>query len=470
MAERTGVVGNRQGPQGAKYISTRRATGTWNGQGSLSIGPPVVVLRETLYFPVQVSSGIHTQMADPSKPIDLAPFRTKVPTELHFGSGSLAEAALLARNLGAHALLVTGPSAMQRLGYAQQLTESLRAEGVGVTPFSELRAGPTTDVVDHGAEVARIAGADFVVGLGGGSAIDCAKAIAAVAPADHPAIDYLNEKASVGPKTLPIMAIPTTAGTGSEMNRSAIIVDPERRIKGGIRSDRLFPRYAIVDPALTHSVTRQETARTGFDCMTHAIESYVSPKATPETDRLARMAIRSVVGFLPVALKDPEDACAREQLALASTAMGVNLACVGTCFPHRVDKALCALHPEIPHAQSVALIYPYWIRLSYRGNVQRFAEISEVLEARIAGQPTDVKAAALPELIVDFLVKIGLDKTFSDFGVTEHEIDALADRVAGDLSVNPIPIERSQLKVILRWILTDPSSATANGETPCPLH
>ena len=392
-------------------------------------------------------------MGNETDQIDLTPFRRLVPTQLHFGDGGFDRTPSLIGGLGARALLVTGLSAMRRLGRTQQLTAGLAGEGIGVTQFAGVPVSPATDDVDRGAEEARRARVDFVIGLGGGSVIDCAKAIAAVTPNHRLTIDYLRGKASVGPDTLPIVAIPTTAGTGSEMNKSAIIRDPDKRTKDGIRSIHLFPRLAIVDPRLTYSLSRLETAQSGFDVMTHAVESYVSPKATPETDTLSLMAIRNVVRFLPLALEQADDTQARQKLALSSAAMGINLTSVGTCFPHRADKALCALHPEIPHAQSVALFYPHWIRMSYQGNAGRFADVAELLGVPVAHQPMDFQAAALATHVRQWLVKIGMNKTFRDYGVKEDEIPLLVERVAGDLSVNPIPIMRDQLDEIFRQVL-----------------
>lgn len=376
-----------------------------------------------------------------------------VPTDLRFGSGCFSDAARLARRLGKHALVVTSRTAMERLGYTEQLTSDLRRQGIASTCFNRVRLSPTTDDVDRGAALARRVGADLVIGLGGGSPIDCAKAIAAVAPGIRPAVDYLYGRAEVTAEALPIMAIPTTAGTGSEMNKAAIVTDPQRHFKDGIRSRHLFPRVAIVDPELMHSLPRDVTAQTGFDAMTHAVESYVSPKARPETDALALGAIKRVSEFLPVAIEEPHNAAARNKLAWASTTMGINLATVGSCFPHRADKALCALHPEIPHGQSVALFYPYWLKSCYSGNVERFAVVAETIRPRAASLSAGSRAAAVMEIVAEFIRRIGLGKRMADFGVIADEIPMLCERVVGDLSVNPIPIEREDLPAILSGVL-----------------
>jgi alcohol dehydrogenase class IV len=378
-----------------------------------------------------------------------------VPTQLKFGAGSFAEAGRISQCLGRRVLMVTTRNAMERLGHAQQLLDDLHRHGIEVVRFREFRLSPTTEDIDRGAALARSFAAELIVSLGGGSVIDCGKAIAAVAVGNRPTSDYLYGRAAVPPNTLPLLAIPTTAGTGSEMNCSAIVTDPKRPFKDGIRSPYLFPRCAIVDPILTCGASRELTARTGFDVLSHAVESYVSPKAQPATDELALDAVRVVSRFLPIVLESPEDVDAREQLAWGSATMGINLARVGTCFPHRADKALCALHPEIPHGQSVALFYPNWARSCCRGNVERFARLTEILRPDLTGLSTDAKALAFAEVVAQFIDRIGLSRRMADFGATTDEIPRLVENVAGDLTVNPIPVERSSLPGIFRELLTE---------------
>jgi alcohol dehydrogenase class IV len=229
------------------------------------------------------------------------------------------------------------------------------------------------------------------------------------------------------------------------LNRSAIITDAQRRCRDGIRSNWLFPRLAIVDPELLCSLGPYQTACTAFDAMSHAIESYVSPRSRPATDRLALRAVQSVRQYLPLALADPQNQVARRKLALASTTMGINLSCVGTCFPHRADKALCGLHPEIAHGQSVAIFYPHWISFSYGGNVPRFALIAEFLEPDTAGESAEARASSLPRIMQSFLHRIGLNRSLADYGVTSAEIPDIVARIKGDLAANPIPVSRTQL-------------------------
>lgn len=381
-------------------------------------------------------------------------FSFTAPTNLQFGSNYFDKVGELIGPLGKHALLVTSRSSMDRMGYTRHLIDDLKRQDIAVTSFKDIQLGPTIHDVDRGATLARNEGVDFVIAMGGGSPIDCAKAIAGVAPGNRPTKDYLYQRETVRDNALPVVAIPTTAGTGSEVNKAAIVTDPEQRFKDGIRSYHLFPRIAIVDPTLSHSVDRQTTAHTGFDVMAHAIESYVSPKAQPLSDAFALLAIKHVIRFLPVVLDSPQDANAREQLMLASTAMGFNLSSVGSCFPHRADKALCAHHTEIPHGQSIAMFYPHWIKSCYMGSVERFANVAAIIQPETSRLTERERAGALAGIIEGFIDGIGLGKKMKDFGVTREEIPKLAQSVAGDLSVNPIPVKTENLESIFAEILS----------------
>ena len=381
-------------------------------------------------------------------------FSFYVPTRLYFGAGVFRRAGEVTASLGHRVLLVTGRSAMDRLGFTEKLLDDFKRHSLAFKRYYQISSSPTLADVDQGAAEARGHRADVVVALGGGSVLDCAKAIAAVVPSERPAVDFLYRRTQVERNALPLVCIPTTAGTGSELNRSAIVMDPDRCFKDGIRSDYLFPRYALVDPQLTWSVPRLVTAQTGFDTLAHAVESYVSPKSSPIHDDLALRAIRIVSSCLPLVLEQPQHEEARERLAYASTTMGINLACVGTCFPHRADKSLCALRPEIAHGQSVALFYPHWVRSCYRGASQRFLEIATILCPEIVGQPVEEAASICGRILADFIRSLGLQLDLKQF-VTEEDIPNLVAGVAGDLTVNPVPIEREELNRLFHEILAE---------------
>lgn len=378
-------------------------------------------------------------------------FRHFVPTRLSFGAGCFKQAGEITVSLGKRPIVVTGRSAMDRLGHSECLLSDLNRVGLSVHRFVLLQSSPTNADIDRGVAEARQHCADVVVGLGGGSALDCAKAIAGTAPSGRPAADFLYGRTDVKSDALPSVCIPTTAGTGSELNRSAIIRDSETCFKDGIRSDHLFPRVALVDPELTWTVPRLITAQTGFDALAHAIESYVSPKRTPIHDQLALRAMRIIINYLPIALEQPEHRLAREQLAYASATMGMNLAGVGTCFPHRVDKSLCGLCPEIAHGQSVALFYPYWIDSCFRSEPKRFARIASILRSDVSEMSSREAASKCSRLMTDWILGIGMELGLKKY-LPWDDLPKLVAGVAGDLSVNPVAIERDDLDRIIQEI------------------
>jgi alcohol dehydrogenase class IV len=187
------------------------------------------------------------------------------------------------------------------------------------------------------------------------------------------------------------------------------------------------------------------TAWTGFDVLTHAVESYVSPKAQPAADALALAAAAIVVRDLPAVLASESNAGARERLAWASTTMGYNLSTVGTCLPHRLDKAVCALHPEIPHAQAVACFYPAWAETSWPGCPDRFADLTALLDPGSASLSVTQRARDFARAVVDFARRLGLELCLSSWGVGVDELPLLIERVAGDIRVNPVAVEPAQL-------------------------
>ncbi len=379
-----------------------------------------------------------------------------IPTKLVFGIGSFRHAGTLIAELGGRALLVTGRSAMNSAGYSGQLIDDLNRRDVAVSRFSEFHDGPTTDDIDRGVGIARRSNVDVVVALGGGSALDCGKAIAGVMSVEASAADVLHGQAVITKAVPPIVCIPSTAGTGSELNRSAIITDSTLPFRDGLRSDLLFPQYAIVDSSLTRTVPPAVMAQTGFDVLAHAVESYLSPKATPRCNDLALRAIDAICGCLPALIQNPchrHSDDVRDRISFASTSMGINLSCVGTCFPHRGDKAIGALRPEIPHGQRVALLYPYWLHSIEQAAAAQLATLATHVDPTSGSMNLPQAARHAVNSIQQLIRDIGLATRWKDFSIHQGNIPELAACVAGDLSVNPVPLTRDDLPTLFRQIL-----------------
>ncbi len=269
------------------------------------------------------------------------PFEFATARRILFGRGTTLELAGLVRGVGARVLVVTGRAPDRHAGLIRTVSAGVEACQVWSTDGE-----PTLDDVRRGAETARALSADVVVAIGGGSAIDAGKAIAALATNRNDVLDYLEVIGGGQPlraAPLPFIAVPTTAGTGSEVTRNAVLGVPDARVKVSLRSPLMLPHLAVVDPALTHGVPPDVTASTGLDALAQLIEPYVSSKATPLTDPICLAGLRAGAGALERAFADGDDAEAREQMALASLCGGLALANSGLGLAHGLAAPLGGL-------------------------------------------------------------------------------------------------------------------------------
>ncbi|MGC9308764.1 MAG: iron-containing alcohol dehydrogenase, partial [Thermoplasmatota archaeon] len=235
------------------------------------------------------------------------------PVKVVFGSGTVENIGSLVREHGGAALIVTGQSSMKKTGVLDRVVASLDETGVESMVFDKVEPNPSFPTVDAGAEQAKEC--DLVIGLGGGSAMDAAKAIAIAAANNRPIADFYNGEEPL--RTMPIFAIASTAGTGSEVDRYFVLTNPKTKGKHGWGHPSTYPEAAIVDPAVMATMPPRLTASTGLDAFFHALEAYISLKATPMSDLYAREALRRIIDDLPVAYRHGDDMDARSSMALA---------------------------------------------------------------------------------------------------------------------------------------------------------
>ncbi|MEV5237896.1 iron-containing alcohol dehydrogenase [Streptomyces cinnamoneus] len=364
-----------------------------------------------------------------------------VPTRVVFGRGTLDRVGAATAPWGGHALIVCGRTAMRRHGFLDRAEASLRAAGLRVTVFDRISANPRSDEVDEAVALARARSCDVVVGLGGGSAIDAAKAVAVAGPYDT-VRDIIGETLAASPSALPVVAVPTTAGSGSEVTKGAIVTDVVRGFRSGIRGDDVFPKVAVVDPDLTAPLPVAVAVETAFDALAHVIEGYVAARATEESRAHARRAIVLIRDHLPLVAAGDTGHGTREAMALAALLGGVNVACASTCLPHRLQQAMGAVRrTEIPHGRGLALLYPAWLRAAHPHATEGFADIADALGH------TDVHRA-----IAAVLDRAGLASGLTDWGFTAQDIDAFVDGISGNLDNDPTPAVDTDL---IRHIYTD---------------
>lgn len=354
-------------------------------------------------------------------------FRYFQPTELRFGPGRLDEVGDLVARFGDRCLLVTTSRLSSRLAPVyERVHQLLKDAGVAVAHFDGVRPNPTTDLVHEGGRMARAHGATVVLGVGGGSAMDAAKAIAVEATHPGSAWDYLFFKQQPDERTLPIVVVSTTSGTGSQVTQVSVLTNPAEHNKSAIYNEVVFPRAAIIDPELMVTAPARVTAATGFDAFAHSFESYLHPNASPYTDLMALEAIRLVVRWLPAALRDGADPEARERLAWADTLAGLCIAAAGVTLPHGIGMAMGGLFPAVPHGEALAVVYPAVLRYSSGHAIARFATLACTIDESLGEAPADSAAEACGPAVEAFLDVIDLRLTLADVGVPADSLARLA--------------------------------------------
>lgn len=368
-----------------------------------------------------------------------------------FGLGSFKQVGAIAKGFGRRALVVTGKSVAR----AQSLGELLAAAGVAWEVFA-IAGEPTTHAVREGVAHARAAECDCVIGFGGGSAIDGAKAIAGLLTNGGELLDYLEVIGRGLPfkkPAAPLMAIPTTAGTGAEVTRNSVLASPEHRVKASLRSPHLLPRVALVDPELTVNLPPDLTASTGMDALTQLIEPYVCLRANPMTDALCVEGMRGAARSLRRAFKDGDDTPAREDMALASMFGGMALANAGLGAVHGFAAPIGGMFPA-PHGAVCAALLPGVMAANIRvlreraqGHValHRYDEVARML----TGQPqatADDGVAWVRELCGELSIA-----SLGTWGLRKESVFELVEKAsqASSMKANPVLLTQAELCDVL---------------------
>lgn len=374
-------------------------------------------------------------------------FNFHVPTKLVFGRGSLEK--LSRQKLpGKKALIVISNGKSTRAnGYLDRVEAQLQQAGVESLVFDKVMANPVLANVAEGAGVARENGCDFIVGLGGGSCLDCAKAIAAMAANQGNYWDYVfggtGGRGKMAAAALPVIAIPTTAGTGSEMNQWAVITNEETNEKIGYGNDSMFPRIALVDSDLMRSVPPQFTAYQGFDALFHSTEGYIASRASDITDMFALKAIESVSRNLAAAFTNGDDETAREAIALGSTFSGVVLAVGSTTSEHAMEHPMSAHHHQLPHGAGLLMIskayYSHFVKNAPMLS-DRFVAMARAMGKTDTQDPMDFVVA-----LTELQALCGVDGLkMSDYGITREELPAFVTE-AKETMAGAFKVDRVQL-------------------------
>jgi len=357
-----------------------------------------------------------------------AVFDFLVPTKIMFGRGQVKKLHNC-RLPGRKALIViTGGKSARENGYLDIVEQELKLSDVAYVVYDKVASNPVVENIVEGADKAREHKCDFIIGLGGGSAIDAGKAIAMMAVNDGELWDYMGTGTGKGlpvkEKPLPVIAITTTAGTGSEADSAFVVSNEETNEKIGLYLPELFPAIAVVDPEMMTTVPPKYTAFQGLDALFHSTEGYISNKAHLMSDMVAATAIELIGRNLPAAVKNGSDLEARERVALGSTLSGMQLAIGSLTSAHSLEHAMSAYHQNLPHGAGLVLIsaayYKHFVNVPELR--ERYIKMAKALGAEEAAEPMDF-IKALEHLIEE----CGLsDLKMSEYGILKEEFEKFA--------------------------------------------
>lgn len=382
-----------------------------------------------------------------------------VPRRIVFGWGRREELGPLALSLGTRAWLVATPS-IARSAILPELVERLRWQGIEALVLATSAGEPTIAQVDQAVALARQGQAgpgDLVIGVGGGSALDLAKAVAGLAPQESSASvrEYLEGVGSglrLEKPALPWIALPTTAGTGTEATKNAVLSIDDPPGKRSLRSDGMLAQVALVDPELTVSSSPEVTAHSGLDAITQLIESYISGRAQPLPQALALQGLRLALPALPRACSNPQDRPAREAMAHAALLSGLALANSGLGLAHGVAAVLGAIG-NVPHGLACAVMLPAALRFNRAGSEAKLSELAEAgLQRQFCSQST--AADALLGAIDELCERLSIPRRLSQLGIRAAQLpEIVAGSRGNSLAGNPRPVSPAELQELLEAML-----------------
>lgn len=357
-----------------------------------------------------------------------------IPNHTVVGTNVLGEAAPLLKKMGNKAFIVTGRHVAVS-DMMKQLTALLDENGIDCVIFDGITGEPTDTMIENGVEMLKSSGCDFIIGIGGGSPLDSAKAIAAMAVNEGSIADYNGKK--ITGEILPLAAIPTTAGTGSEATKFTVITDSEKGIKMLLKGDVLVPKLAIVDSSFTVGAPKSVTSATGLDALTHAVEAYTSRKAFSMTDTLAVSAVKRIMKYLPIAYREPDNSLAREQMSIAALEAGICINNSSVTIVHGMSRPIGALF-HVPHGMSNAMLLKECLSFAVSGAYEKFANLGR--ETGVASDSDSDETAA--EKFIDSLQNI-CDvceiPTLEQYGIGRDEYYSKISKMATDAVASGSP-------------------------------
>ena len=371
-------------------------------------------------------------------------FNYFLPVNIVFGCGRVSETGQLTKPYGTRALIVTGRSSAKKSGLYDRVKDSLHAAGIDSVLFDKVQQNPLTTTAIEGAQFAKASRCDCVVAIGGGSIMDCAKAIAFLAVNDGDINDYIFGK-TASDRALPLILIPTTCGTGSEGNGFAVLTNPENGDKKSLRCNAIVAKVSIVDPECMMTMPKKVLAAVGFDALCHCMEAYLSRISQPFTDALSLYAISLLAENLTAVYRDSTNRTGWEKISLASTIGGMVINTAGVTLPHGMEHPASGLK-DIVHGQGLAALTPVITEASCHGDPVRYGKIAQLL----GGKTAEDCAPQLRRL----LHSLELTCTLSQLGLSERDIPWMAENCmkvsAAGVANHPVVFTQAEIAALYR--------------------
>lgn len=373
----------------------------------------------------------------------------------YFGPGARKMLPEAVKQLGKQKALVVTDPGLIKFGVAKMVTDVLDEAGIKYEIFSDVKPNPTVSNVQHGIDAFKAAGADFIVAIGGGSSIDTAKGISIVINNPEFAdIVSLEGCAPTRHKGVPIIALPTTAGTAAETTINYVIIDEEKQKKMVCVDPNDIPAVAIIDAELMYSLPKSLTAATGMDALTHAIEGYITKGAWALSDMFEIEAIRMISRNLPTAVAEPSNAEARDAMAVAQYVAGMAFSNVGLGLVHGMAHPLGSLF-DIPHGVANALLLPTIMEWNMPACLDKYPAIAEAMGVDISGMTKEEAAQAACDAVKALSIKVGIPQHLADINITEKDIPALSEQAIADVCTpgNPRDVTIEEIVELYKKVL-----------------
>lgn len=373
----------------------------------------------------------------------------------YFGPGARKELPEVVKRLGKSKALIVTDAGLVKFGVAKMVTDVLDEAAIPYEIFSDVKPNPTVTNVKNGIEAYKKSGADFIIAIGGGSSIDTAKAIGIVI--NNPEFSDIVSLEGCAPtknKSVPIVALPTTAGTAAETTINYVIIDEVNQKKMVCVDPNDIPAVAIVDAELMYSLPASLTAATGMDALTHAIEGYITKGAWALSDMFEIEAIRMISRNLPTAVAEPSNAVARDAMAVAQYVAGMAFSNVGLGLVHGMAHPLGSLF-DIPHGVANALLLPTIMEWNMPACLDKYPAIAEAMGVDISGMTREEAAQAACDAVKALSIKVGIPQHLSEIGIKESDIDTLSEQAIADVCTpgNPRDVAIEDIKALYAKVL-----------------